>query len=247
MEKLSSIISDPELIPLAQGNHQSRQEGVCLMEAVAWWVGEEHSDHPQCVDPEVAAMGRNLNDCMLDNYRLRFARIVPDLAGTSTDGLAVQRRQALWEFILDTVLPALDTTNTLQASKADRAVSTKAIDDLAKDLTFETITSKTKQRLAQFAPCITNGFLLGTVSQLYTLQTFIAAAADEANEETLIDLQASYADFYEAWVKDPQSLLEAPETAVEAPEAVEAVVVHPEPVEAVQETTKVLSKELVLS
>ena len=51
---------------LAGGAHSSRDKGVCLMEAVAWFNDEPHSDHPACVDPALGAFGRRLNDrCQL--------------------------------------------------------------------------------------------------------------------------------------------------------------------------------------
>ncbi len=36
-------------IESSHGKHATREKGVCLMEAVAWWQGEEHSDMPECV------------------------------------------------------------------------------------------------------------------------------------------------------------------------------------------------------
>ena len=35
-------------VRLASGSHHSWRQGACLMEAVAYVAGEEHSDHPQC-------------------------------------------------------------------------------------------------------------------------------------------------------------------------------------------------------
>ncbi len=36
-------------ITLRSGAHSSREDGMCLMEAVSFYAGEKHSDHPTCV------------------------------------------------------------------------------------------------------------------------------------------------------------------------------------------------------
>ena len=51
-----------EGITLKHGSHTTREEGVCLLEAVAWVAGEPHSDRPACACPIMAAIGRRLND-----------------------------------------------------------------------------------------------------------------------------------------------------------------------------------------
>ena len=49
-------------LTLQFGSHETRAEGMCAMEAAAWIAGEEHSDHPDCVDPIIASLMRTLND-----------------------------------------------------------------------------------------------------------------------------------------------------------------------------------------
>lgn len=44
------------------GAHYDRKEGVCVMEAVAWLSGEEHSDAPKCVPKSLARFLRHWND-----------------------------------------------------------------------------------------------------------------------------------------------------------------------------------------
>ena len=56
-------------ITLRHGSHTDRNSGVCLMEAVAWYAGEQHSDHPDCVCPVLGEMGRGLNDALPDSKR----------------------------------------------------------------------------------------------------------------------------------------------------------------------------------
>jgi len=73
-------------IHLFYGSHGTRLEGVCLLEAVAWWAEEEHTDHPACVSPALAAFGRRLNDILPDGKRQELVRYIPLMAGTAGDG-----------------------------------------------------------------------------------------------------------------------------------------------------------------
>ena len=57
-------------ITLAKGGHETRDQGVCLMEAVAWWAGKDHTDRPPCVASVLGGYGRNLNDCLPDQRRV---------------------------------------------------------------------------------------------------------------------------------------------------------------------------------
>ena len=84
-------LADLDLLVLAHGSHSSRAQGVCLQEAVAWFAGEAHSDHPACTDSVVAAYARALNDVMPDEQRQRLRPFIPLLAGTSNGCPPVQR------------------------------------------------------------------------------------------------------------------------------------------------------------
>jgi len=53
-----------ETLNLTYGAHESRDHGMCLMEAVAFLAGEGHSDQPECACPVISAVGRVLNDRM---------------------------------------------------------------------------------------------------------------------------------------------------------------------------------------
>ena len=54
---------------LARGNHLDRTGGMCAMEAAAWFAGEPHDDHPDCVDAAIAFLMRRLNDACTDDER----------------------------------------------------------------------------------------------------------------------------------------------------------------------------------
>ena len=83
---------DIETLELLNGAHGSRSEGVCLLEAVAWFAGEPHTDHPACVSPVLSAFGRSWNDALPDDERQKLKPYVPRLVGTSGDAAADTRR-----------------------------------------------------------------------------------------------------------------------------------------------------------
>ena len=49
-------------IHLTHGNHKTREDGVCAMEAAAYIAGEVHSDKPKCVSPVIRAFMMTWND-----------------------------------------------------------------------------------------------------------------------------------------------------------------------------------------
>lgn len=51
-------------VVLRAGAHTSPEDDMCLMEAVAFFAGERHSDRPLCACPILGEFGRGLNDCL---------------------------------------------------------------------------------------------------------------------------------------------------------------------------------------
>ena len=89
----TNINPDIDHITLKAGDHKSRNAGTCLLEAVAWFAGEPHSDHPACVSPFLAAFGRAWNDGMrTDAERESLKQYIPMLVGTAGDAEADERR-----------------------------------------------------------------------------------------------------------------------------------------------------------
>ena len=82
---------DLDALVLAKGSHDDREQGVCLMEAVAWFAGQEHTDHPPCVSPVLAAFGRSWNDALPDDQRHILKPFIPLLPGTAGDGHELAR------------------------------------------------------------------------------------------------------------------------------------------------------------
>lgn len=69
-----------DTLELAHGKHRNRDDGVCLLEAVAWYAGEEHTDHPKCVSPYLGELGRALNDRLAPEDRQRLKAYIFDMA-----------------------------------------------------------------------------------------------------------------------------------------------------------------------
>lgn len=76
-------VAATEKFQLAPGNHASREEGLCAMEAVAWLAGLPHSDKPACTSEILAGYVRHLNDHMPDEERARLIPYLPHLIGTA--------------------------------------------------------------------------------------------------------------------------------------------------------------------
>ena len=73
-------------IHLSRGMHLTREEGMCLLEAVAFLAGEEHSDRPVCVHPVLASYGHGLNDAIFperEDLHDRLRSLAQRLVGTA--------------------------------------------------------------------------------------------------------------------------------------------------------------------
>ncbi len=75
---------DLDKLVLKKGAHNSRRSGVCVMEAVAWFAGREHTDSPPCVSPVIAAFLRRWNDDLDDEGRQRLKALIPIVVSTAT-------------------------------------------------------------------------------------------------------------------------------------------------------------------
>ena len=96
----------PDTITLARGAHEDRSDGLCLLEAVAWFAGESHSDHPACVSPVVAAYGRHLNDVLPDESRRLLIPFIPAMSHTAGDGLDKARGYLALDWLIRVYTPA---------------------------------------------------------------------------------------------------------------------------------------------
>lgn len=116
---------------LLRGAHRSPDEGLCLMELTALFVGEAHSDRPLCVSPVLAAFGRGLNDCLGDR-RQELKSLIPSLPGTADDGMDARRGFMALDWMVRTWLPAwLDLLPSEDAAPRLRALDRIVNDDTA--------------------------------------------------------------------------------------------------------------------
>ena len=90
-ERLSKI----EALPLAHGSHGSINEGLCVMEAVAYIAGEPWTDSPACACPVIAAFLRSWNDGLPDDKRQELKQYIPMLVGTRGDDKLAERRSLM--------------------------------------------------------------------------------------------------------------------------------------------------------
>ena len=79
---------------LKRGNHERPEDGLCVLEAVAWFEGEPHSDHPKYVCPVLAHFCRSFND-RLDHRRQELIPFIPRLANTVGTQEVLQSRLQL--------------------------------------------------------------------------------------------------------------------------------------------------------
>ena len=92
---------------LDYGSHESRDEGVCLMELVARVAGEPHSDLPDTASPTLAAYARLVNDRLDDDARQRLLPLVHDLTHTNCTSCEGTRGHTLARIALAEYGPGL--------------------------------------------------------------------------------------------------------------------------------------------
>lgn len=74
------------LVKVDHGAHDGREEGMCVMEAVAYIAGEPHSDHPACVSDTITEVMIEANDNLDDIARQRLLEVVPEIIGSGWNG-----------------------------------------------------------------------------------------------------------------------------------------------------------------
>ena len=114
---------DLSTIHLEKGAHHTRDSGVCLLEAVAWFAGREHSDHPFCVSPVLGTFGRAWNDALGDSTRQQLIPYIPRMVGTANDGADEARAWLLTDWLARIYAPAFLRTAGLteQAQQLESA------------------------------------------------------------------------------------------------------------------------------
>jgi hypothetical protein len=120
----------PDRYWLARGAHSDPRDGRCSMEWVAYIAGEEHSDHPVCVDPVLGAFGRSWNDALDDVTRQRLRPYLARMIGTAGDGRSLERSWMCFDWLVRVHTPAwLDLAGLDGHARALRSLA--AITDAA--------------------------------------------------------------------------------------------------------------------
>ncbi len=117
---------------LEENSHDTAEDGVCLMEAVAWIAGEEHSDHPKCACPVLTSLGIEINDSTDDFGRQLLIQAIPALIGSATKNKKTLFRRArravelaVEQFMLSiSVMSSLHDLSTVDRLLADELAST---------------------------------------------------------------------------------------------------------------------------
>lgn len=74
-----------EELTLESGSHSTPEDGLCVMEAVAYIAGEPHSDRPQCACPILTSYMISLNDSMTKDERVLLKPYIERLINTRDD------------------------------------------------------------------------------------------------------------------------------------------------------------------
>jgi len=71
------------LPPLLPGYHQSPEDGLCIMEMVAFIQRLEHTDMPACTCPLIVRVSQCINDMVSDKNRNKLLEYIPYLIDTN--------------------------------------------------------------------------------------------------------------------------------------------------------------------
>lgn len=84
-----------EAVVIKEGKHESRDEGMCVMEFVAYLANEPHSDHPKCACPILTSFMIKFNDTLkTDDARTQYLLpLAKRMVGTRLDTAGQNRRR----------------------------------------------------------------------------------------------------------------------------------------------------------
>jgi len=98
-------------LKLLSGSHSSVEQGLCIMEAVAYFAGEKHSDKPECACPVLTSYMIKINDSMNEEERQKLKPYIKKLIGTK-DGNSAKRLEILVHHACTKITPfALELAN----------------------------------------------------------------------------------------------------------------------------------------
>ena len=137
---------DLQTLILKSGAHSNPEDGVCIMEAVAFVAGEPHSDHPMCASPSISEFLRRWNDRCNEEQRQELKQYIPRLVGSrATPEIEAKRAYLAADFAVRVAAPialelggykdhaaalrALAQVVDKETASAARAAATKASGD----------------------------------------------------------------------------------------------------------------------
>lgn len=100
------MTNDLAEVTLSHGSHAERDDGMCLLELVAYLAAEEHTDRPRCVSRILGHAGRELNDTLPLDIRQQLKPLAEEMIGTADDGAEAARMWLALDWIVRTWLPA---------------------------------------------------------------------------------------------------------------------------------------------
>ncbi len=127
-----------------KGSHPTRENGMCVMEAVAYVSGEKHSDSPKCACPVISTFMRTWNDSIIDDDRRRelLTPFVFRLPGTKADPTTEYKRPWMaFDWLVREFLPAFLELSDVTASHAAGLRSLDQINEFNFDLSAPLITA----------------------------------------------------------------------------------------------------------
>jgi hypothetical protein len=142
-----------ETLRLRSGGHKSPEDGMCVMEAVAFVAGEPHSDHPECACPIISAFLRRWNDDLDDEGRQKLKPYIRKLVGTrSTKAIEQKRGLLVADWLLRVHTPAwLDLAGLKEQGDKIRALPELGSWDALGDFRPALAEAKTKAAAARAA------------------------------------------------------------------------------------------------
>lgn len=174
-------------VELKSGGHESVEDGMCAMEAVAWLAGEPHSDHPACASPVLAAYVRRLNDSMRDDQRQKLKPYLAKLIGSAAPALDAERTRVLaWAALTEFAPAGLRTIGLVE--HADRMASTTKYHWVAAVTAAEyaaVTAAEYAARAAEYADeCTSCEYANHVVEYAVTVAEYSVTAAEDADECT---------------------------------------------------------------
>ena len=118
-------------LKLSHGSHSTPEAGLCLMEAVAYFAGEAHSDAPACACPVLSKYGMGLNDAFTDDERELLKPFIRQLIGTRDEKAQRPRAEYLAHQAGTVFTPiALDACGLIELAASLRKIKMSDLKEL---------------------------------------------------------------------------------------------------------------------